>query len=149
MSSMNRFAVLLFVATAFATALTNISHSATISFKDAGSIEIDIEIADTEMERRMGLMFRSPIPDDMGMWFIFEKARPQTFWMKNVSFPIDIIFIDEDFYIRKIWKSVPPCLEVPCDYYLSGFDAKYTLETVAGFCDANGVIENQRVIFKP
>ena len=124
------------------------SYPATVSFVDAGSVMIDVEIADTEVERAMGLMFRSSIPDDKGMWFIFEKIAPQTFWMKNVSFPIDILFIDKDYVIRKIWNSVPPCMSDPCEFYQSGVEIKYTLETAAGFCEANGVEENQRVIFK-
>ncbi len=109
---------------------------------------IDVEVADTGAERALGLMFRSSIPADKGMWFIFEEEAPQVFWMKNVSFPIDILFIDKDYFIRKIWRSVPPCVADPCDFYQSGVEIKYTLETAAGFCDANGIKENQRVIFK-
>jgi hypothetical protein len=83
------------------------------------------------------------------MWFIFNDDRPRAFWMKNVRFPIDIIFIDKNLYIRKIVGSAVPCASEPCDTYLSGHKARYVLETPAGYCERNGVKENQRVIFRP
>lgn len=94
-------------------------------------------------------MFRESLGPDRGMWFIFPDDKPRVFWMKNVRFPIDIIFIDKDMYIRRIVSSASPCLSEPCEKHMSGHKVRYVLEAPAGFCDNNGVKENQRVIFRP
>lgn len=124
------------------------SPAATVTFPAAGMARIEAEIADEPGEIARGLMFRRGLDEGKGMWFVFPDDAPRTFWMKNVAFPIDIIYIDRDFFIKKIWKAVPPCLAPPCARYRSGSPIRYTLETPAGFCDKNGVRENQKVIFE-
>lgn len=125
------------------------SLAATIIFPAVDMARIEAEVADEPGEIARGLMFRRGLDENSGMWFVFPDDAPRTFWMKNVSFPIDIIFIDRDFVIKKIWKAVPPCLAPPCPRYRSGSPVRYTLETPAGFCDKNEVRENHKVIFKP
>ncbi len=125
------------------------ARAASIIFVGANSKTITVEVVETAQERQRGLMFRASLKASHGMWFIFPEDEFRAFWMKNVRFPIDIIFIDKDFYIRKIWNSVPPCYAEPCERYESGFKARYVLEAPAGFCERNGVNEKQRVIFRP
>ena len=46
--------------------------------------KIDIEIADIESERTIGLMHRRTMPDTQGMLFIFDREEPRSFWMRTL-----------------------------------------------------------------
>jgi len=55
-----------------------------------------VEVADTFASRELGLGGREGLEEDKGMLFLFNSLDTRTFWMKNVSFPIDIIWIAGD-----------------------------------------------------
>jgi len=57
---------------------------------------VTAEIAKTEEERARGLMFRDRLGENEGMLFIFEEPDFYSFWMKNMKFPIDIIWLSEE-----------------------------------------------------
>lgn len=53
-------------------------------------------LAKTEAEKEKGLSGKSSISQDTGMLFIFDKADFYDFWMKDMEFPLDIIWINKD-----------------------------------------------------
>ncbi len=73
-----------------------------------GKIRYQVEIADTFISRARGLMHRDTLDQGMGMLFQYDKAMPVTFWMKNVSTPLDIIFVGADSEIVKIHANATP-----------------------------------------
>lgn len=107
--------------------------------------KIDIEIADIESERTIGLMHRRSMPDTQGMLFIFDREEPRSFWMRNTLMGLDIIYIKADGTIESIAKYCVPKLEksVP-----SKGPALYVLEVIEGFCDIHGVEEGDKIDFK-
>lgn len=52
-----------------------------------------IGIAQTEQERALGLSFWDSIPEHGGLLFRFDQPGRHSFWMKDMRFPLDIIFI--------------------------------------------------------
>lgn len=58
--------------------------------------KIKLIIARTPTEREKGLAIYNSLPKDKGMLFIFEKKGYYPFWMKDMKFPIDIIFINDN-----------------------------------------------------
>lgn len=66
------------------------------------------------------------------MLFIFEENGVYPFWMKNVSFPIDILWLDDQKTVVHVGEDVPPCREAPCPVYSPGVPARYVLEVPAG-----------------
>ncbi|HIK18375.1 MAG TPA: DUF192 domain-containing protein [Leptolyngbyaceae cyanobacterium M33_DOE_097] len=77
---------------------------------------IELEVARTPAEQAMGLMYRESLPDNRGMLFIFNPPRPVGFWMKNVRFPLDMVFLRNQKIIQ-IASEVPPCEAKPCPIY--------------------------------
>jgi len=56
----------------------------------------EAEISDTIESRKQGLMFRKGLPQDEAMLFIFEKEGIYSFHMRNVNFPLDIVWLNEN-----------------------------------------------------
>ncbi len=90
------------------------------------------DLAKTEEDRMRGLMFRKTLNDDQGMLFVFEKEGLYSFWMKNMNFAIDIIWLDNFKRIVHLEREVPPCEKDPCPSYVTVLPAKYVLELKAG-----------------
>jgi uncharacterized membrane protein (UPF0127 family) len=65
------------------------------------------EVAATEAHRATGLMHRFSLPPDHGMLFVFEAARPLSFWMRNTFIPLSIAFIDAQGRIVNIEDMAP------------------------------------------
>lgn len=90
---------------------------------------LDLEIASTPYERERGLMDRESMEELQGMLFIFEKASPLSFYMKNTLIPLDIIYLDDTQKIIKIIPNAQPMNETPLP---SDQPAKYVLEIKGG-----------------
>ncbi len=61
-----------------------------------GSAVFTVEVASTMAEQARGLSFRPSLAEDQGMFFMFGSPKIQNFWMKDMNFPIDIIWISGD-----------------------------------------------------
>lgn len=59
-------------------------------------VEFSVEIADTTLSRMQGLSGRDGLAENEGMFFVFDSPANQGFWMKDMKFPIDIIWIKGD-----------------------------------------------------
>jgi hypothetical protein len=99
-------------------------------------IKIDIEIADNDYERQLGLMNRQSMEEMQGMLFIFPQETYQSFWMLNTLFSLDMIFINSKKEIVTIHKNTTPLSE---QSYPSSEPAIYVLEVNAGFCERHNV----------
>ncbi len=105
------------------------------------------ELAVTDEERELGLMFRKEIFPDQGMLFIFEEQGYHSLWMKNMNFPLDILWLDEGKRIIHMECDVPPCKQSPCPSYSPQLPAAYVLELKAGSVKTNGLRLYDRLEF--
>lgn len=105
-------------------------------------LSIDIEIADTDSAMERGMMQRTGFPPMSGMLFIFDRERPQSFWMANTPVALDLIFIDTDSNLVSIAKYAKP---FSAESITSEGPAQYVLEVPAGFSDTYGLTTNERV----
>ena len=94
---------------------------------------IEVELADSVEKRMLGLMYRDELNEDKGMIFIFDEPGVHKFWMKNVKFPIDMIFLDINDKVVYIEHSAPPCTVINCPLYGPDTDIFTVIETKAGF----------------
>lgn len=79
-----------------------------LTFENAeGVVAFDVEVADTAERRARGLMFRTDLPEDRGMLFVFERTQPVSFWMQNTPLPLDLVFIGEDGRVIDILAGEP------------------------------------------
>ena len=108
------------------------------------TIKIDIEIADNDYERQLGLMKREGMGEMQGMLFIFPEEKYQSFWMFNTLFSLDMLFINSKKEIVTIHKNTKPLSE---ESYPSSKPAQYVLEVNGGFCDKYNIKVGDKVFW--
>ncbi len=107
-----------------------------------------VEIADDDAERGKGLSGRESLPEDRGMLFVFENPGRYSFWMYEMRFALDIIWIDEDGRVVHIEENLQPCTpNQVCSSYTPSADAKYVLEVNAGLAKKHGIVVGDVVEF--
>ncbi len=105
---------------------------------------VNVELADTEQKREVGLMFRKHLDANAGMIFIFPSSQPQTFWMHNTEIPLDIIFADTDARVIGIVDNAVPYSDRAVG--VSG-SSRFVLEVNGGFARARGIVAGDRLNF--
>lgn len=102
----------------------------------------NLDIAQTEDQRKQGLMDRTVYPSDSAMLFVFDEPRYVNMWMKNTLIPLDMLMIDDNKHIVQIYADVPPCeLENSddCPLYTSSQPISYVVEINAGLSKQFGI----------
>ncbi len=104
-----------------------------VSSIQVGNTKVFVEIADTDEARARGLSGRDNLLPDYGMLFVFQQLDRYGFWMKEMRFPIDIIWITENKKISHIEPRVAPETFPKVFYPLQ--ESLYVLEVSAGFAE--------------
>ncbi len=99
--------------------------------------DIRVELAVTQAEQEQGLSGRQNLNENEGMLFVFNPPAKYSFWMKDMNFPIDMIWINADMKVIYIQKNASP--ESYPTAYGPDAHAKYVLEVVSGFSDKNNL----------
>lgn len=107
---------------------TIVPNFAFVLIKD---IELKVEIANTQSKRELGLSGHSLLKENEGMLFIFDTEGYYPFWMKDMLFSIDIIWLDVNKKIVYIKENAKP--ESFPESFGREQKAKYVLEVLAGF----------------
>jgi len=111
-----------------------------------GETLVIIEVADDEVERDRGLSGRDKLEPNRGMMFVFDQLDFHGIWMKDMKFPIDIIWLDDTQQVVTIKTYISP------DSYPEVFrptqESLYVLEVPAGFVKTAEIkIGDQLVVF--
>jgi len=107
---------------------------------------VKAEVADTPEAQRRGLMFRKDLPEDKGMLFIFGQDAQYAFWMKNMTFPLDIIWADASKRIVYIYPDALPCKDV-CKGITPVLPARFVLELKASSCKRHNIKVGDYLVF--
>jgi hypothetical protein len=102
-----------------------------------GSSSLQASVADTEAKREQGLSGTPYIPTGVVKLFIFDTPFQWAFWMKDMNYPIDIIWLDEDKTVVHIESNLTP--ETYPKSFAPSTPAKYVIETPAGFAEINHI----------
>lgn len=105
---------------------------------------LSIAIADEPNERNQGLMDVNELAQDAGMLFIFDKEELQSFWMANTPLPLDIMYVNNDSVIVRIYQNTTPFSETGLP---SEAPARFVVETNGGYALTHGITEGDKVRF--
>ena len=95
----------------------------------AGMHLLDVQVAQTNIERQTGLMFRKDMPQHEGMLFVFEQPATQCFWMRNTLLPLTAAFVADDGTIVNLADMKPQTDDSHC----SAKPVRYVLEMNQGW----------------
>ena len=116
-----------------------------------GGASFVVEVADTQAAQQQGLSGRELLDEGTGMLFVFEEERHLSFWMKEMNFPLDMVWVDASCKVVDISRDVP--IPEP-GQTLAGLPtygpetpAKYVLEINAGASAAGGFGPGDTVAF--
>lgn len=101
--------------------------------------KIKAEVADNLESRLKGLSGRKSLCSNCGMIFVFERADIYPFWMKEMNFPLDIIWIKDKKIVEIAGSAPTPAAAGQVMNYTPNAPADLVLEVNAGFCEKNGV----------
>lgn len=114
---------------------SKINPTRTILFEN---VSVRVAAADTEPLRQRGLSGMTGLAPDQGMLFVFDKDGMYSFWMHEMLFSIDILWLAADGQVVHIEKDVSP-QSYPASF-TSDSPARYVLELPAGFSDQHRII---------
>lgn len=109
------------------------------SLQIGNDVRVRVTVADTQATREKGLSGHAPLAPDEGMLFVFAQDDRYAFWMKDMRFAIDILWIN-DGVIADITTDVAPAApgeELPL--YFPRVPVDRVLEVPAGFARAHGL----------
>ena len=110
-----------------------------------------VEIAETDAQRERGLMYRTRMPEDAGMIFIYPAEQPDgAFWMYNTLIPLSIAYADSAGVIVNVLE-MEPCesdFASLCDNYPAGAPFQYALEANQGYFMQHGIRPGDRIVVK-
>jgi uncharacterized protein len=110
------------------------------SYITINGFELTADLALTNEQKEKGLSVKDKLKESEAMLFIFEESAQHSFWMKDVKFPIDIIWLDSDGKVGHIEQNLQPYVSVLiCISYSPDIDSQYVLETVAGFTQRRNI----------
>ncbi len=107
------------------------------------------DVSATNEQRTKGLTVKDALAENEAMLFVFDDEAKHKFWMKDMKFPIDIIWIGSDKSVVDIENSLQPCNSgLLCSRYEPDGDSLYVLETVSGFAQKHGIVKGTIVEFE-
>jgi uncharacterized membrane protein (UPF0127 family) len=104
--------------------------------------KIDIQIANNDFDRELGLMFRKQMDENKGMLFIFSEEAKQSFWMRNTLISLDMVFVNASNKIVTIHKNTQTLSD---QSYPSTAPAKYVVEVNGGYCSKHNINEGDKI----
>lgn len=129
---------------------SDIHEHPNLSSVEIGNLTISVEVADTPNALRSGLSGRIRLPTKQGMLFAFPVPDIYAFWMPDMNFPIDLLWIDSAGKIVGTEESMMPETDLKHPhYYKPPVPIQYVIEVNAGFIKKHGIKTGQTVALPP
>lgn len=107
-------------------------------------VAVRASVAQSWPDRIKGLSGTPYLPSDMVKLFVFDSLGMHSFWMKDMNYSIDILWVDEAGVIVHIVENASP--ESYPAMFVPSAEARYVIETVAGFVTEKGIVVGDTVV---
>ncbi len=109
------------------------------------SHQFSIEVAETEQQKSLGLMFRKSLAPGSGMLFPYRQPQELTMWMRNTYIPLDMVFIKPNGTIHRIAENTEPFSE---EIVASKGNVTAVLELAGGVIRKLGIKAGDKVVHR-
>ena len=159
-ASVSMSIVLIYIFSIFSPSPLNMIHYDQKAYSQSGSnntfpssvkikgLIIHVDLAITPNQQEKGLSIKNNLSNNEGMLFPFRTPGDYSFWMKDMKFPLDIIWIDSNNKIVHIEKNLQPCVFILfCPSYSppANSNTKYVLEVNANYTTKNNINVGDKV----
>lgn len=105
-----------------------------------------IDVASTQIERKNGLSGKSELAADQALLMVFPGEDKYGIWMKDMNFPIDIVWLNKQKEVVYIVKNAP--FDDQTTIYKPNTSAQYVVEFPAGTTDSKSIVIGKSAIFQ-
>ncbi len=106
----------------------------------------EVTLADNQKTRTKGLSGTKVLPADHAMVFVFDYPSQWSIWMKEMNFPIDIVWLDDSKRVVHLVTNVPP-ESYPNKTFSPAEPARYVVEFRSGTVSQKGIKIGQEAVF--
>ena len=106
---------------------------------------VEVRIAETRQQKIVGLSETATLQNGSGMLFPYEQASQHTYVMREMDFPLDIVFIGADGRINAIESAPAPGPNEDGESIQRTGTGKYVLEVPRGWMERHGIHTGHRV----
>lgn len=115
-----------------------------------GAVSIPVEVKITPQQKAQGLSGRDSLPRGTGMIFLYDEDARYSFWMKDMLFPLDFVWIGGDCTVAEVTANVPPPMGTPANQltiYQPSRPVRDVLEINAGEAASLGIVPGAPIRF--
>ncbi len=116
-----------------------------VRLQKEGACVLSLEYASSRTQKMIGLGNRVSMPEDHAMVFPYDTPQAQCFWMKDMKFSLDMIWLDANKQVVHVEPNVSP--ETYPKTYCPPVDAQYVIEVNAGTASKLGLEHKQQLYF--
>lgn len=124
--------------------------NAEVEIKDAETgrtlATVDVRIAETYEEKYAGLSGTETLRNGTGMLFVYDREESRTYVMRDMNYPLDIVFIGADRRINAIRQAPAPGPNQDGNDIRRSGSAKWILEVPRGWMKSQNVTEGDRIV---
>jgi uncharacterized membrane protein (UPF0127 family) len=106
---------------------------------------LEVEVANTPASRELGLSGRKKMTDSEGFLYVFDKPGRYGFWMKDMTFPLDIVWINQNGVVVDIERDITPETYREKKTFINQSEASYVLEVNAGMAEKFGLYLGSKI----
>lgn len=110
-----------------------------------GNQTFKVKVAESEKDKEIGLSQTEKLPNDYGMIFTFKEDGFYPFWMRDMKFPIDIIFINDNKVVKVFSNVIPPKEKEALKLYVPDKPSDTVLEINAGLSEKHKIKEGDSI----
>lgn len=137
--------VVIFAAILLLVIIVGRNNSETKTKVSANNKTFSVFVAKSDIEKQVGLSSKEKIAESQGMLFLFDKPDYYSFWMKEMKFPIDIIYIDNNKVTTVISNVKPPSKPEDLTIYQPKAKSDMVLEVNAGLAQKYNIKEGTTI----
>lgn len=114
------------------------SHDDSETNVSVGKGVYSVRVASSQSSREKGLSGTSKLESDRGMLFVFAQSAPWGIWMKDMKYPIDIVWLDQGKHVVYVVEQAEPA-SYPSETFHPDSEARYVLELPSGTAKEDGI----------